>query len=185
MLTFLLSIADESDHDKIIYIYRRYHSDMFHLARSRLKNAGVPDYKTKAEDAVQNAFLKIVKYIRAIDFSVDENDIKTYILSIVVNEAINIINDTETPDNIAWNGTELRDEEFVERLLIRERYDVVLRAIESMEDIYRLPLLYRFYKDYSIKEMSKLFGVKEKTVYTRLVRAKKMLIDMLEGEDLT
>ena len=182
MLVFLLSVADESDHDKIIYIYRTYHGDMLRFARCRLRTAALPDYETAAEDAVQNAFLKITKHIGSIDFGASEKELKTYILSIVVNETINIINKQKSFDDIDDHANIMSEESFIERLLIKERYDQVMSAIESMDDMYRLALLYRFCKDYSVREIAKFFGAKEKTVYTRIARAQKILLEILDKE---
>ena len=69
MLQFLLSIADEKDHAKIEYLYNRYHEDMIRFARYRLRQKKMPNYELDAEDAVQNAFLKITKYIDKVDFT--------------------------------------------------------------------------------------------------------------------
>lgn len=182
MLVFLLSVADGSDHDKLIYIYRTYHGDMLRFARCRLRTAALPDYETAAEDAVQNAFLKITKHIGSIDFGASEKELKTYLLSIVVNETINIINKQKSFDDIDDHANIMSEESFVEKLLISERYDRVMRAIESMDDVYRLALLYRFCKNYSVRKMAKLFGVKEKTVYTRIARAQKILLEILDKE---
>ena len=93
MLAFLLSLADEKDHAKIEYLYRRYHNDMLRFARSRLHQMGMPNYELDAEDAVQNAFFKITKYIRKIDFTAEEKEIKAYVLRIVANETINLASD--------------------------------------------------------------------------------------------
>ena len=89
MLSFLLTIANESDREKIEYIYYKYHNDMIRFTRCRLKNANVFSYELAAEDVVQNSFLKIVKYIDAIDFTRSEKELKSYIFSIVANEINN------------------------------------------------------------------------------------------------
>ena len=83
MLNFLLMIADESNREKIEYIYYKYHDDMIRFARYKLKDFDIDSYELDSEDVVQNAFLKIVKYIDAIDISKPENQLKSYIFSIV------------------------------------------------------------------------------------------------------
>lgn len=64
MLQFLLSISDESNHSKIEYLYNRYQKEMMRVAKSRLKQLGMPNYEIDAEDVVQNAFVKIAKLHR-------------------------------------------------------------------------------------------------------------------------
>lgn len=182
MLQFLLSIADESDHDKILYIYQHFHNDMIYHARRQLYKANAVDYLSKSEDIVQNAFVKITIYIKAIDFSVSEKELKGYILSIVSNEVNNELKDQKYFDDIDECVNVASDDDFVNDLMIQERYDEVVAAVERMDEKYRLALVYRFYKGFSIKEMAELFGVPEKTVYTRIKRAQRLLKEMLGKE---
>jgi len=182
LLPFLLSIADESDHDKIIYIYQHFHNDMIRHARRQLYLARTSNYLSKAEDVVQNAFVKITLYIKAVNFGVSEKELRNYVLSIVSNEVINELNDQEYFDAINEHTNMASDESFVNDLMIQERYQEVVAAIERMNEKYRLVLVYRFYKGYSVKEIAELFGVPEKTVYTRIKRAQRLLKEML-GEE--
>ena len=59
MLQFLLSITDESNHEKIMYLYNKYHDPMINYAVSKFKNMNRCNYAYDAEDAVQSAFVKI------------------------------------------------------------------------------------------------------------------------------
>lgn len=182
MLTFLLAISDEKDHDKIAFIYNNYHDKMIRLARYRLAKAGLPNFESEAEDAVENAYLKIVKYIDAINFDASEKELKAYVLSVVANETINVMRNIKLFDDIDECDEILSDDNFMERIMISDRYDRVIKAIESMDGIYSIALLYRFCKGYSVKEMSELLGVKEKTMYTRIARAQRILLNLLEGD---
>ena len=100
MLLFLLSLADESDHDKIVYIYEQFHDVMIRYAKRKLYMARAFDYANRAEDVVQNAFVRMIKYIHAIDFSVSERELRNYILSVVSNEVIRELKDEEHHANI-------------------------------------------------------------------------------------
>ena len=121
MLAFLLTVAGESNREKIEYIYNKYHDDMIRFARHRLKSAGLNSYEVDAEDVVQNAFLKIVKYIDAIDLSRPEKQLKAYVFSIVANETKNVIADREAFDNIDTYFESLSDEDFFAKLQIHIR----------------------------------------------------------------
>lgn len=55
--------------------------------------------------------------------------------------------------------------------------------MEQLGEKYRLALVYRFCKGYSIKEIAELLGIPEKTVYTRVERGQKMLKAMLNKEN--
>ena len=86
MLQFLLTLSDESNHSKIEHIYHTYHDYMMRYAVSKFQTLGRTNFKYNAEDAVQNAFMKITKYIDKIDFTRGEKDVKNYCFTILSNE---------------------------------------------------------------------------------------------------
>lgn len=184
MLQFLLSIADERDHAKVEYIYHRYHKDMLRVAKARLHGWGVPNYELDAEDAVQNAFVKIIKHINKIDFSADEKAIRAYILKIVANEAADMAEDHRITDDISELEDRIEDGDFFGEMRVQERYEDVLEAIQQLDERYSIPLSLRVGENMEIKEIAKLLGIAEKSVYTRLERARKMLIEILNGGKL-
>ena len=65
---------------------------------------------------------------------------------------------------------------------IIERYEKVVKAIEKLDEKYSLTLLYRYNENMSVGEIATLMGVPEKTVYTRLERGKKLLLQSINGE---
>ena len=183
MLAFLLSLADESDHDKIVYIYEHFHNDMMRVARRRLYMANATNRASRAEDIVQNSFYKLTKYVKAIDFDVTERELRAYVLATVVNETRDELEDERNFDDIDDHRDLSINEDFLENFMIRERYKKVVEAIEQLKDKYRMALEYHYYRGYSVKEMSEMLELPEKTIYTRLLRAKKMIKAMLDGED--
>ena len=181
MLQFLLSIADESDHAKVEYIYHRYHKDMLRVAKARLHGWGVSNYEFDAEDAVQNAFVKIINHIDKIDFTAEDKSIRAYILKIVANEAANVAEDLRVTDDINEFADRIEDGDFFGELRVQERYEDVIEAIQQLDERYSIPLSLRAEKNMEIKEIAELLGIAEKSVYTRLERARKMLIEILNG----
>ena len=185
MLQFLLSIADESDHAKIEYLYNRYRGDMLRIAKSRLHGMGIPNVELDAEDAVQNAFVKIVKYIKNIDFSQDDKKIRAYVLRIVAHEAIRVAKKYKMVDDIDEMADRIEDGDFFGEMRIQTRYDDVIRIIREMDERYSIPLTLRFVEKMEIGEIAQIIGIAEKSVYTRLDRARQILLDKLnEGERL-
>lgn len=167
---------------KIMYIYSHFHDDMFRFAEFRLKEVGYQDCSNEAEDIVQESFVKIVMYINSVNFDLDDNTVKAYVLSIVANK----INDFLKQSNmfIDIDCSELvSDDNFIERLLLKERCDAVFEAIKKLSDIYKITFMYRYQFDMSVKEISGLIDVPVKTVNTRLLRGRKMLYDLLGGGD--
>ena len=181
MLNFLLMIAEEGNREKIEYIYYKYHDDMIRFARHRLKYLGISSYELDSEDVVQNAFLKIVKYIDAIDISKPENQLRTYIFSIVVNETLNFVEDNADYDDID-TYIEMPDEYFFDKLQINIRYWHVVEKIKQLDERYSITLLLYYGEEMEVKKISELMGVAEKTVYTHLERGKKLLLEELSKE---
>lgn len=181
MLNFLLMIADESNREKIEFIYHKYHDDMIRFARHKLKYLGIPSFELDSEDVVQNSFLKIVKYIDAIDISKPENQLRTYIFSIVVNETLNFVEDNADYDDID-TYIEMPDEYFFDKLQINIRYEHVVEKIKQLDERYSITLLLYYGEAMDVKKISELMGVAEKTVYTRLERGKKLLLEELSKE---
>lgn len=184
MLAFLLSLTDEDSQKKIETIYYKYHYDMLRFARYSLRKKGASNIESGAEDVVQNAFLKITKYIHSIDLGESEKSLKTYLFSIVSNEVYNYMSDEVKH---AWDDEaieDIPDNVFFADLQIKERYDMVVKAIEVLDEKFRLTLYYRYFKDMSVSQIADLMGISEKTVYTRLTRGKARLLELLRMEGI-
>ncbi len=184
MLLFLLTISDEANHGKIEYIYNTHHDSMLRYAISKCKNSGRKDFLYDAEDAVQNAFMKIAKYIDRLDFSRGEKDVKNYCFSILCNEICRVLGDSKKIFENVEEFCEEKEYNFIEELGIRERYDEVVRAIESLDEKYSTTLFLVFCKEMTVNEIAEMMGISAKTVYTRLARGKRLLLDSLKGATL-
>lgn len=180
MLQFLLAISDQSDHEKVEYIYHKYRHDMLRLAKYRLLQLNSANAELDAEDVVQNAFVKIVRHIGKIDFTLQEQSIRSYIMRIVVNEATTLRTDTIYCENLELYEAVLSDKDFIEQTRIAERYNDVVNAIEELDERYSIALSLRYIEQMSIKDISKLLGIEEKSVYTRIERGKVRLLEKLE-----
>lgn len=178
MLAFLLALADERDQERVTELYNRYHTEMYKLAMYKL--APRPNARDEAEEAVQNAFVKIIEHFDDIRFDEGEKAIHAYVLTIVTNEAINIIRkqkDTVSLENI---DTELQiPDDFVEQLCRQYEYEDVVQAIIALDDRYSIPLHLRYAEELSIKDIARLLNMKPKTVYTNLTRGKILLYQSL------
>lgn len=184
MLLFLYTLVDPEDHPKIEFIYWTYHDDMVRLAMAKLKLANVPNYDIDAEDVVQNAYIKISKYIKKINIQVQHTELRAYLLSIVSNEAADYLKGNTPVEDIDEYADKLYDTEFIDSLQINDEYEKVVRVIQRMDNRYGTTLLYRLRDELSISEISHIMSVPEKTVYTRLHRGTQLLMEMLEKEGM-
>ena len=186
MLLFLYTLVDSEDKYKIEYIYHTFHDDMIRLAKSSLKNADVSNYDYDAEDIVQNAFIKISKYIKKIDMNRDPLALRAYIFTIVSNEFNNFMKDRryfECIDDYVDDLQDIPDEELIPDGKIQAMYKDVVRIIREMDDKYGMTILYRYRDDMSVAEIAEFMGISEKTVYTRLARGKLLLLEKLNMEE--
>ena len=186
MLLFLYTLVDPDDKYKIEYIYQTFHDDMIRLAKSKLKTANMSNYDYDAEDVVQNAFVKITKYIKKIDIHVNPVALRAYVFTIVSNEANSFMQEKkfyESIDDYAEVLQDRPDEELIPDGKVQAEYQNIVRIIREMDDKYGLTILYRYGNEMSVAEIAEFMGISEKTVYTRLARGKKLLLEKLNMEE--
>ena len=188
MLTFLLLVADEEIHDRIKDIFKRHHDAMLNFAKGKLENRGVGDFEHDAEDAVQNAFMKIVKYIDALDKEASPKRERAYMMSIVSNEVTNIIKDYKFFEDIDECDGKYADtfaeDKLIEQLSVKAQYAVAMDTIKKMDEKYSTTMFCYYQKELSVDEIAELMGVSEQTVYTRLRRGRKLLLERLGDADV-
>ena len=184
MLQFLLLLTDQSNHEKIKYIYDKYHQFMLKFAVSKLKNMGRRNYAFDAEDIVQNSFMKITRYIHDIDFFMGEKSIKNYVFAILNNEISNFVKNNQELEEIDEDFYEEAEYDFLEELSIKETYNDVVKGIEALDERYSTTLFLFYCKEMSVNRISELMGISAKTVYTRIARGKTLLLDSLKGVKL-
>ena len=183
MLQFLLTISDEAYHSDVERIFIKYHSSMMKYALSKMHSADLPCVMESAEDAVQNAFMKIARNIDKIDFSRDENDVKNYCFTILHNEICKIFKENKENFEKIEEFYEENEYNIIEKLEIREKYEEVVRAISELDERYSTTLYLAYCREMSVSEIAEMMGISPGTVYTRLSRGKKLLIDSLKGVD--
>lgn len=181
MLQFLLTLTDESNCTKIEHIYNAYHEQMMKYALSKFSSYGRTNLLYDAEDAVQSAFIKITKYIDSIDFSRSEKDVKNYIFSILYNEICNVLSDNQENFEVFEEFCLEKEYNFIEELEIQSRYDELVKAIERLDERYSTTMFLVFCKGMTVNQIAEMMEIPTKTVYTRLSRGKKLLLDSLKG----
>ena len=175
MLLFLSAIADEDNREAIVYLYDRYHGDMLKTAARVLGDA--KSRVLDSEDAVQNAFLKIIKYW-------NERRMRAYVMAVVTNEALTILQkDAIAVDLDEVADSVISDDDFAERLCIKDQYRRVVEEITKLDDRYSIPLQMRYVEELSVNQIAELLGISPKTVYTNLRRGKILLLKQLEKEE--
>lgn len=76
-------------------------------------------------------------------------------------------------------GEEKAEPEAAENLVVQEEYRRALRAIENLPAIYREPFVLRHLEGWTYRQIGETLGLPDDTVETRLVRARRMLREVL------
>lgn len=181
MLLYLLSISDEDDHGKITELYEEYYTYLLKYSISQFRRYGRSSYMYDAEDAVQNTFVKLTQNIKRIDFSKGKKCVQGFIFTLLSHEIVNILRENEEIlefDEEFYNNSMYT---FVDELVMHEFYDEVVRALKNLDDKYRATLQLVYNEGMTVNQIAEMMGLSTKTVYTRLLRARKILLETVEG----
>lgn len=181
MLYFLLAISDQSDHDKIIYIYNTFHTKMLKYARAALNGE---NRTFNEEDAVQNVYLGIILYSKSIKCWDDEKQLYAYLLRSLSHECLHVREGaTYVADIDEYAYTLVSDEDIVAKVNETENYNRLVAKIMELDERYSIPMHLYWVEELEVKDIAKRLNLPNKTIYTRLERGKYMLMKLLEKED--
>ncbi len=177
---FLLSIAAPDQVDDLSSFYEKYQGELLRFAKAILWSSGSKNVDTDAEDVVQSAFCKLIKN-RLLDFSKGERSVKSYVLMTVESVAKDLLTRTKVLYDLEDEGELAQsDEDFFEFLCIKENYKIVVAELERMDSIYNYTLLLKM-QGWSPKEIAGYMNVSVDTVYTRIRRGEKLLLERLKA----
>ena len=130
-----------------------------------------------AEDVVQETFLKVRQHAGSIE---KNESFKSWIFRIARNEALMQIRkrrqNGQIDDNTVW------EEETPHLQLVKaERSEMVNRLLDSLKHEYREVLVLLVYENMSYAEIATITGATESSVKSRIFRARKAMIERLEG----
>ena len=179
IVSFTLTVEKRSDHDVIEYIYRQYYPLMRYAAGRVL-----PQNSQEAEDAVQDAMIRIIKNVGIIDVT-DKKKFKNLCCIIARNCALNRLAKkdgrtvplSEIPEDAADEGPP-PDQSAINN----DVFEAVVRAIGSLPDTYRDACFLKYVHGYKEKEVVGLLGVPARTASTRIHRGKMLLREALRKE---
>ena len=136
-----------------------------------------------ALDATSRALLKA---FRAWDRYDQARPVRHWLLRIAANEAISIGRERSRDRS---RRSSLDDAAVVadpgpapdEGALAREDRDRVRHAVAALPELYRVPVVLRYFSDLSIEEIAAVVGRPASTVGVQLLRARGMLREILEA----
>lgn len=150
--------------------YELYEQKMFRVALSVLHD------ETLAEDAVQEAFLQLIKH-KVYFASSTSDDCKRFIITVIRNASINIYNKRKSENKVVSFTENLEavcESEAIapDENLAENDYEPLLNTLpEKYYDVVYCLVV----KEYSIRETARRLGITESNVRKRYERAKKMM----------
>lgn len=176
MLFFYLSLLEtQEEKTKFEQLYETYRKLMKYIA------AGILHDEFLAEDAVHDAFLKLMRYLDDIDEIASP---KTKSFVIIITESISKDLYAKRKHN---QVVYLEDNE---SLLVQEdtclqhfNLAMIAAKIKSLPDIYRNILILRYIHGYNSKEIAEILSLNDAVVRKRLERARRELTVLLREEE--
>ncbi len=166
-------LESEADEIKFCDIYHKYKSFVFMVVKEITKDNAL------AEDAAQETFCKIAKYIKRIE-RVDSPTTKAFINTIARSAAFDLMRNEwrqkrySMDENDRWRVTY---QDSVETDLLRRQ---LRERVEALPDEYRDPIILKYYFGMKSSEIADILHVKATAVRKRLQRGRQLLATELE-----
>lgn len=137
--------------------------------------------KYDAEDLYQDTWLKVVKYIDKYN---NEYDFEPWLARICVNTYKNTLR--RFINSPIFNGfkNEQEKENIINKIAQKqdEDYSDLHKAIDKLPEKFRIVVILFYFEGMDIKMTSKVIGIPEGTVKSRLSKARSMLKESLKYE---
>jgi RNA polymerase sigma-70 factor, ECF subfamily len=171
----LIELCRVGDSSAIESFVETYQQELYRLALSIL------DDSNEADDATQESLLAA---LRALDSFHGGSSLKTWLFSITVNicrTRLQKRNRNERLRQILSGILRVQSVPSVEEHAIEnESGEAVWRAIHSMDEKHRIPIVLRYYHDLPVAEIAKILQIPEGTVHSRLNTARRLLHSVLK-----
>lgn len=162
MLGLCLTMLDTAEErDKFEELYHRYKKIVYYIAFEYMANNSL------TEDATQETFLKLTKYIGKIE-NIDSPKTLSFIGIVTRSVCLDMlrkeksyINNTEKFHKEQTNNT--------------ETVYTILDKIKALPEIYRDVLILKYYFDMPTRKIADIYNISDDTVRKRLQRAKKLI----------
>ena len=168
---------DGGDQPAFAELVRRYREPVFRLAASILG----PEFKGDAEEVAQDVFLRVHHALTSFR---GEAQFGTWIYRITFNHAVNLkarvryqaphLNETA----LANAATPAMDPH--RRLEAKRRDEALAACMHELPEMYQASLRLHYWLGQSVAEIATLLGVAENTVKSYLLRARRLLHEMLK-----
>lgn len=175
----LIAACIEGDDTAIAQLVQEHQLGVFRLALSVLEDP------SEANEIAQDTFVAALGALRSYQ---ETSTFKAWLYTIALNLSRSRLRKRKSLERLQHALTALfriqaQPERSLEETIIEHEKDAVLwKALEKLDEKHRLPVVLRYYHDFSIGEIAGILKLKEGTVHSRLSIARERLRSELEGQ---
>ena len=179
MISDLVHAAKQEDQHAFRQLLDLHWNELYGFMIKRTEN------ENDAEDLCLQAFSKAFDKIETYN---DEFTFSTWLTSIAKNLHVDLIRKEKTrlhqSTDVDEVGRDVIDETLgpEDQLIRSQNLDKLLQQVRSLKPIYRDVIQLRFFQELSHKEMAKQLGLSLSNVKVRLLRAKKLLAEIINNK---
>jgi len=147
---------------------------VYRIAISHIKDV------SDADDVVQQTFVKLLT--KKVEFT-DEEHIKRWLIRVCINECNSIFSSFWRKNVNLFDNQSAEDYmngEYAGPTFGLQEDSDLFEAVKMLPSKCRSVVYLFYYEGYSTKEIADIINIKEATVRTRLVRARKLLKELLK-----
>lgn len=175
VLIFIQAIQNESDRSFVEELFNNYGNTMLYIAQGILKD------RSRAEDAVSLAFIKIIDNLQKFRFE-NCNKTKGLVVIIVRHISYDMLKSDKRRKNVPLELFEAEiaeagDDAPLESIVSAESYHFVIDCLSSLNDRYRDVLRLKLIYEYKDEEIAKMLAISQENVRVRFQRARKALME--------
>ncbi|MFZ5912465.1 MAG: RNA polymerase sigma factor [Chloroflexota bacterium] len=173
----LLAGCIAGDETAIARLVEEYQLGVFRLALSVLGDPG------EANEVAQDTFIAALKALKSYR---EGSSFKAWLYTIALNLSRSRLRKRKVLERLQNTLTaifrvQVQRPPGLEETLVRNEEDAaVWQALGTLGEKHRLPILLRYYHDFSIAEIAKVLNIKEGTVHSRLSIARERLRSILD-----
>ena len=172
MLIYLSLLDSEEEISKFELIYSTYKKQMYYTANNILKDSHL------AEDAVHNAFLRIINNLEKIE-DINSHKTKGLIVIIVKNVSIDIYRKNKKERDNTIFIDDLDDINGYDEINKNDLGDLEI-AISKLPENYKQVFLLKFSHELTDNEISEILDIKPDNVRKRISRGREKLKNILK-----
>ena len=174
----LIAACLKGEETAIAQLIQEHQLGVFRLALSILSDPG------EANEAAQDTFIAALGALKSYR---ETSTFKAWLYTIALNTSRSRLRKRKTLERLQHTLTALfrvqaqRPSTPEETIIDNEEEAALWKAIEKLGEKHRLPIVLRYYHEFSIKEIAEILNLKEGTVHSRLSTGRERLRSELDG----